>query len=95
MYSKPITDSLIIYLLKIFKVDFENYEPYKPITGGTEENTEEKKEDDEKEEKDNTDEDTEESTDDDEEKPFDWQLGEILEEYFYGVLTGFDFESDY
>ena len=96
MYSKPITDSLIIYLLKIFKVDFENYEPYKPITGGTEENTEEKKEDDEKEEKDNTDkEDTEESTDEDEEKPFDWQLGEILEEYFYGVLTGLDFESDY
>ena len=39
MYSKPIQGSALISFLKIFKTDFENYEPYTPINGG--EDTEE------------------------------------------------------
>lgn len=91
MYSKPKQGSSLIPFLKIFKVDFENYEPYIPMSGGTDE--EEKEEEEKKEEE--TEEEDEESSNEEEEKPFDWQLGEILEEYYYGNFTSIDYEFDY
>lgn len=91
MYSKPKQGSSLIPFLKIFKVDFENYEPYTPMSGGTDE--EEKEEEEKKEE--NKEEEEEETASEEEEKPFDYQLGEILEEYYYGNFTGIDYEFDY
>lgn len=96
MYSKPIQGSDLIPFLKIFKTDFENYEPYTPISGGSDEDSKEdmkKKYEELKEGEEEQEEDT--SADEEEEKPFDWQLGEILEEYYYGEFTGVDFEFDY
>ena len=96
MYSKPIQGSDLIPFLKIFKTDFENYEPYTPISGGSDEDSKEdmkKKYEELKEGEEEEEEDT--STDEEEEKPFDWQLGEILEEYYYGEFAGVDFEFDY
>ena len=92
MYSKPKQGSSLIPFLKIFKVDFENYEPYIPMSGETDE--ENKKEEEEKKEEE-TEEEDEESSNEEEEKPFDWQLGEILEEYYYGKFTSIDYEFDY
>lgn len=92
MYSKPKQGSSLIPFLKIFKVDFENYEPYIPMSGETDE--ENKKEEEEKKEEE-TEEEDEDSSNEEEEKPFDWQLGEILEEYYYGKFTSIDYEFDY
>jgi len=92
MYSKPKQGSSLIPFLKIFKVDFENYEPYIPMSGGTDE---EEKEEEEKKEEETEEEEDEESSNEEEEKPFDWQLGEILEEYYYGKFTSIDYEFDY
>ena len=93
MYSKPEQGSFIIPFLKIFKVDFENYEPYIPM-GGEEDKKEEDKEKEKKEEE-KKEEDEEETLEEEEEKPFDYQLGEILEEYYYGTFTNVDYEFDY
>ena len=93
MYSKPKQGSSLIPFLKIFKVDFENYEPYTPMSGADEET----KDDEEKEEETTTEEEetlTGEETVE-EEKPFDYQLGEILDEYYYGRFTNIDYEYDY
>ena len=93
MYSKPKQGSSLIPFLKIFKVDFENYEPYTPMSGADEET----KEEEEKEEETTTEEEetiTGEETVE-EEKPFDYQLGEILDEYYYGKFTNIDYEYDY
>jgi len=93
MYSKPKQGSSLIPFLKIFKVDFENYEPYTPMSGADEET----KEEEEKEEEPTAEEEetiTEEETVE-EEKPFDYQLGEILDEYYYGRFTNIDYEYDY
>ena len=92
MFSKPKQGSSIIPFLKIFKTDFENYEPYVPASGGSDE----EKPKNEEEEKEETEETTEEETSDvEEEKPYDYQLGEILEEYYYGTFTNVDYEFDY
>ena len=93
MYSKPIQGSSLIPFLKIFKTDFENYEPYVPISGGSDEDVKDKLE--EKKEEKEEEEEEEETTSEEEEKPFDWQLGEILEEYYYGKFTSSDYEFDY
>ena len=90
IYTKPEQGSSQIPFLKIFKIDVDNYIPYVPNSGETEE-TEEKKEEEENTEE--TEETTEETTE--EEKPFDYQLGEILEEYYYGTFTNIDHEFDY
>ena len=91
MFSKPEQGSSPIPFLKIFKVDFENYEPYVPNGGGDTKEEEEKEEKKEEE----TEEEEEETAEEEEEKPFDYQLGEILEEYYYGTFTNIDYEFDY
>ena len=93
MYSKPEQGSSLIPFLKIFKVDFENYEPYVPMSGDTDEEDEKDKLKEKKEELEEEEE--EEETLTEEEKPFDYQLGEILEEYYYGTFTSVDYEFDY
>lgn len=91
MYSKPEQGSSVIPFLKIFKVDFENYEPYSPVSGGSDESLKDKLE----EAKEETTEEEEDTVLEEEEKPFDWQLGEILDEYYYGNFTSIDYELDY
>lgn len=93
MFSKPTQGSSSIPFLKIFKVDFENYEPYVPNCGGDTKEEEEKSE--KKEEEETEEEEEEETEEEEEEKPFDYQLGEILEEYYYGTFTNIDYEFDY
>lgn len=93
MYSKPTQGSSSIPFLKIFKVDFENYEPYIPMGGDSSEKDEDKEKKEEKKEETEEEEETEETSE--EEKPFDYQLGEILEEYYYGTFTNIDYEFDY
>ena len=93
MYSKPEQGSSIIPFLKIFKTDFENYVPYTPVTGGSDEEKPEEEEEKKEETEETTEE--EESTEVDEEKPYDYQLGEILEEYYYGKFGNVDYEFDY
>lgn len=93
IYSKPEQGSAIIPFLKIFKTDFENYEPYSPVNGGSDEAN--VKDILEKAKEGITEEEEEETSMEEEEKPFDWQLGEILEEYYYGNFTNIDYEFDY
>ena len=92
MYSKPKQWSRSIPFLKIFKTDMENYVPYSPVTGGSDEEKP-KEEEEKKEETEETSD--EESVDVEEEKPYDYQLGEILEEYYYETFTNIDYEFDY
>ena len=93
MFSKPEQSSILIPFLKIFKTDFEHYEPYTPMSGEVDEEDLKKKKDEE--EKKKEEEEEEEEVTEEEEKPFDYQLGEILEEYYYGKFTGADYEYDY
>ena len=93
MFSKPQQGSSPIPFLKIFKVDFENYEPYVPNAG--DDTKEKEKEEKEKKEEETEKEEEEEETETEEEKPFDYQLGEILEEYYYGTFSNIDYEFDY
>lgn len=95
IYSKPIQGSALITFLKIFKTDFENYEPYTPISGGSDEDSKEDMKKKYEELKEGEEEEEEDTSTEEEEKPFDWQLGEILEEYYYGDFTSVDFEFDY
>lgn len=92
-FTKPEQSSYYLPVLEIYKTDFENYEPYVPKSGETDEEDKEKKE--EKKEDEEEKEEEEESTDETNEKPFDWQLGEIIERYYYGVFASIDFEFDY
>lgn len=94
-FTKPEQGSYYLPVLKIFKTDFENYEPYVPKSGETDEEDKDKEKEEEKKEDEEEKEEEEESTDETEEKPFDWQLGEILETYFYGTFSSIDFEFDY
>ena len=92
MYSKPKQASSLIPFLKIFKVDFENYVPYVPNSGEDDEDAKDKLK---KEKEEEEDEEEDDSSEEEEEKPFDYQLGEILEEYYYGKFTNVDYEFDY
>lgn len=95
-FSKIENGSYNLPVIEIYKNDFENYEPYVPKSGETEKEDEEEKEEEEKEEEE---EETEEEDTDDseetEEKDFDWQLGEILETYYYNKFSSIDYEQDY
>ena len=87
-FSKIDNGSYNLPVIEIYKNDFENYEPYVPKSGETEEKEKDKEEEEKKEEE-------EEDTDETEEKPFDWQLGEILETYYYNKFSSIDYEQDY
>ena len=99
MYSKPDLDSMVLPLLEIFKNDFEHYEPYVPLSEGDEEGYAKKSEEEEEteEELEETEEDEEEETDEEveDDKGYDYQLGDILEIYYYNNLTNMDYEYDY
>lgn len=92
-FSKIDNGSYNLPVIEIYKNDFENYEPYVPKSGETEEKEKDKEEEDTDETTDETTE--EEDTDETEEKPFDWQLGEILETYYYNKFSSIDYEQDY
>ena len=95
-FSKIENGSFYLPVLEVYKIDFENYEPYVPKSGETEEKEKDKEEEEKKEEEE---EETEEEENDDseevEEKDFDWQLGEILETYYYNKFASIDYEQDY
>lgn len=94
-FSKVENGSFYLPVLEVYKTDYENYEPYVPNSGETEEEDETS----EKDTDETTDETTEEEETDDseeiEEKDFDWQLGEILETYYYNKFSSIDYEQDY
>lgn len=94
-FSKIENGSYNLPVIEIYKNDFENYEPYVPKSGETEEKEKDKEEEEKKEEEEETEEEEEEDTDETEEKPFDWQLGEILETYYYNKFSSIDYEQDY
>ncbi len=94
-FSKIDNGSYNLPVIEIYKNDFENYEPYVPKSGETEEKEKDKEEEEKKEEEEEETEEEEESTDETEEKPFDWQLGEILETYYYNKFSSIDYEQDY
>lgn len=94
-FSKIDNGSYNLPVIEIYKNDFENYEPYVPKSGETEEKEKDKEEEEKKEEEEEETEEEEESTDETEEKPFDWQLGEILETYYYNKFNSIDYEQDY
>ena len=94
-FSKIDNGSYNLPVIEIYKNDFENYEPYVPNSGETEEKEKDKEEEEKKEEEEEETEEEEESTDETEEKQFDWQLGEILETYYYNKFSSIDYEQDY
>ena len=94
-FSKIDNGSYNLPVIEIYKNDFENYEPYVPNSGETEEKEDEEKEEEEKKEEEEETEEKEEDTDETKEKPFDWQLGEILETYYYNKFSSIDYEQDY
>ena len=94
-FSKVDNGMFYLPVLEVYKNDFENYEPYAPKSGETKKEKEDDKEEEKKQEDEEEKEEDEESTDETEEKPFDWQLGEILETYYYNGFSSIDYEQDY
>jgi hypothetical protein len=94
-FSKVDNGMFYLPVLEVYKNDFENYEPYVPKSGEAEKEEEDDKEEEEKQEDEEETEEDEKSTDETEEKPFDWQLGEILETYYYNGFSSIDYEQDY
>lgn len=91
-YSKPENGSSILSSLTIYKSDLENYEPYILLNGSTINEKEENTENETSTKKDNIDFSQLETENKD---SYDFQLGKILEEYYYNIDTSIDFEQDY
>ncbi len=94
-FSKIDNGSYNLPVIEVYKNDYENYEPYIPKSGETEKEEDEEEEKEEEETEEEETEEEEEDTDETDEKPFDWQLGEILETYYYNRFTSIDYEQDY
>ena len=88
IHIKPEQYSISRTLLEVYKTDEENWEPYVPNSGETEEKKEEEEEEEETEEE----EEEEEETDN---EGFTLHQGEILETYYYGRFTELNTEHDY
>lgn len=88
--SKLVEDySIKKTLLEVYKTDEENFVPYTPLSGDSdeeEETTEETEEEESTEEEDEEDSLT---------KGFSLHQGEILETYYYNQFTNVDYDSDY
>lgn len=91
-YSKSENGSSILSSLTIYKSDLENYEPYILLNGSTINEKEENTENETSTKKDNIDFSQLETENKD---SYDFQLGKILEEYYYNIDTSIDFEQDY
>lgn len=90
--AKPKQYSISRQLYEVYKTDEENFEPYVPNSGETE-NTETDEE--ENTTQDEEEEDTTEDEEDEDDEGFTLHQGEILETYYYDYFDELGFENDY